>query len=35
LLGTFELNPATSAVILRNQGTSGVVIADAIRFTTP
>ncbi|MET0263863.1 MAG: hypothetical protein ABW223_13245 [Rariglobus sp.] len=34
-LGTYELDPATSAVTIRNQGTSGFVIADAIRLSTP
>ena len=34
-LGTYTLDPATASVTIRNQGTTGVVVADAVRFVTP
>jgi serine-aspartate repeat-containing protein C/D/E len=33
LLGTFNLDPSTAAVIVRNAGTSGIVLADAVGVT--
>jgi hypothetical protein len=32
LLGTFKLDPATAQVTIRNAGTSGLVVADAVGF---
>ncbi len=33
-LGTYTLDPATAVVTVRNQGTSGYVVADAVRFVS-
>ncbi len=32
-LGTFTLDPGTASVTIRNTGTNGLVVADAIQFT--
>ncbi|HEY9250675.1 MAG TPA: hypothetical protein VIO38_16160 [Rariglobus sp.] len=34
-LGTYTIDPATAAVTVRNDGTTGYVVADAVRFVTP
>jgi hypothetical protein len=33
LLGTFNLDPSSAAIVIRNAGTSGIVLADAVGAT--
>lgn len=34
-IGTYTLDPASSSVVIRNAGTTGFVVADAVRFVAP